>query len=77
MGWVVSATPRPLRPWESGPVSLVQEAGWAPGPDERVRKISPPQGFELPTVQPVASRYTDCTLPAQTHTHTHKRHYFI
>jgi hypothetical protein len=30
-----------------------QEAGWAPG---RVRKMSPPPGFDLQTIQPVASR---------------------
>jgi len=30
----------------------------------RVRKVSPPQGFDNRTVQPVARRYTDCTFPA-------------
>jgi hypothetical protein len=30
--WVVSATPRPLYELESAPVSIVKEAGWAPGP---------------------------------------------
>ena len=30
----------------------------------RVRKISPPKGFDSRTVQPVASRYTDCAIPA-------------
>ena len=29
------------------------------GPSGRVRKISPPPGFDPRTVQPVASRYTD------------------
>jgi hypothetical protein len=29
-----------------------------------VRKISPPPGFDPRTVQPVASRYTDCATPA-------------
>ena len=29
-----------------------------------VRKISPPPGFDLWTVQPVASRYTDSAIPA-------------
>ena len=29
--WVVNATPRPLYPG-NGPVPIVQEAGWAPGP---------------------------------------------
>jgi hypothetical protein len=31
----------------------------------RMRKIPPPQpGFDPLTVQPVASRYTDCVIPA-------------
>jgi len=30
----------------------------------RVRKISPPPGFDPWTVQPVASRYTDCAILA-------------
>ena len=34
----------------------------------RVRKISPPQGFDPWTVQPVASRYTDWAIPAYTGT---------
>jgi hypothetical protein len=29
-----------------------------------VRKISPPPGFDPRTVQPVASRFTDCAIPA-------------
>ena len=29
----------------------------------QVRKISPPQGFDPRTVQPVASRYTDYAIP--------------
>jgi len=32
MGWVVSATLRPVYPRERDPVPIVQEAGWAPGP---------------------------------------------
>ena len=31
-------------------------AGWAPGPVWRIKKISPPLGFDPQTVQPVASR---------------------
>ena len=31
----------------------------------RVRKISPPPGFDPRTVQSVASNYTDCTIPGQ------------
>jgi len=36
--------------------------GWVgPGAGlDRLRKISPPPGFDPRTVQPVASRYTDC-----------------
>jgi hypothetical protein len=30
----------------------------------RVRKISPPPGFDPRTVQPVASHYTDWAIPA-------------
>jgi hypothetical protein len=36
------------------------------GPQSRsgqVRKISPPPGLDPRTVQPVASRYTDCSIP--------------
>ena len=33
----------------------------------RVRKISPP-GFDPLTIQPVASRYTDWAIVAQSHT---------
>jgi len=32
MGWVVNATPQPLCPREREPVTIVQEARWAPGP---------------------------------------------
>ena len=34
------------------------------GPSGRVRKISPPPGFDPRTVQPVASRYTDWAIAA-------------
>jgi hypothetical protein len=33
----------------------------------RVRKITPPPGFDPRTVQPVASRYIDCAIPALDH----------
>ena len=38
------------------PVFVVYVPGWAPG---RTRKISPPPGFDLRTLQLVANRYTD------------------
>jgi hypothetical protein len=31
MGWVVKATPRPLYPRKKDLVSIVLDAGWAPG----------------------------------------------
>jgi len=39
------------------PVSIVQEAGWAPGPIWKgAENPAPPPGFDPRTVQPVASR---------------------
>ena len=55
VGW---STLRPLYPQERDPVPVVYEVGWATG-SGRVRKISPPLGFDPRTVQPVASLYTD------------------
>ena len=39
--------------------------GWSQDRSERVRKISPPMGFDPRILQPVASRYTDSAIPAQ------------
>jgi hypothetical protein len=38
---------------------LYRRLGGPQGRSERVRKISPPSGFDPRTVQPVVSRYTD------------------
>jgi hypothetical protein len=38
----------------------------------RVRKISPPPGFDSLAVQPVASRYTDHAIPVHMSTNTKK-----
>jgi hypothetical protein len=43
---------------------LYRRLGGPQGRSERVRKISPPAEFDPPTVQPVASRYTDWAIPA-------------
>ena len=43
---------------------LYRELGRSQGRSGRVRKISPPPGFDPRTVQPVASRYTDWAIPA-------------
>jgi hypothetical protein len=53
MGWVVNATSQPFYLRERAPVSIVEEAVWAPGPVWSC----------METVQPVASRYTDYTIP--------------
>ena len=43
---------------------LYTRPGGPHGRSGRVRKISPPPGFDHRTVQPVASRYTECAIPA-------------
>ena len=43
---------------------LYRRLGGPQGRSGRVRKISPPPGFDPLTVQPVASRYTDWAIPA-------------
>jgi hypothetical protein len=50
--------PRPSR-FTSGkdPVPIVQEAGWDPGSVWMGAEYLAPPGFDLRTVQPVASRY--------------------
>ena len=45
---------------------LYRRLGGPQGRSGRVRKISPPTGFDPRTVQPVASRYTDWAIPAAT-----------
>ena len=43
---------------------LYRRLGGPQGRSGRVRKISPPPAFDPRTVQSVASRYTDCAIPA-------------
>jgi hypothetical protein len=63
-GW---STPRPgrLTP-RKDPVPINRRLGGPQGRSGWVRKISPPPGFDPRTVQPVASRYTDCAIPTPT-----------
>ena len=42
---------------------LYRRLGGPQGRSGRVRKISPPPAFDLRTVQPVASRYSDWAIP--------------
>ena len=44
--------------------ALYKRLGGPQGRSGRVRKISPPPGFDPRTVQPVASGYTDWAIPA-------------
>jgi hypothetical protein len=63
MGWMFNATLLPIYPRERDPVSIVYEAGWATGPVwTGTENLIPPPGFDPRTVQPVASRYTDCAI---------------
>ena len=46
-------------------VPIVLDAGWAPEPVWIcAENLTPPPGFDPRTVQPIASRYTDCAIPA-------------
>ena len=64
MGWVVNATPWPLYPREiAGTHCTGGWVGHGAGLDG-CGKSRPPPGFDPRTVQPVASRYTDCAIPA-------------
>ena len=68
-GRVVSVTPRPYFTPRKGPVPIVQEARWAPGPVWRAENLAPP-GFDPRTVQPVAQSLYRLSYPA------HKRNEF-
>ena len=57
--------PRPLYLRERDVVPIVQKAGWAPGPVwTGAENLVPPPRLDPRTVQPIASRYTDCAIPA-------------
>ena len=61
VGWVINAAPRQLYPQ----YPLYRRLVGSQGRCGRVRKISPPRGFDRRTVQPVASRYTDWAITNQ------------
>jgi hypothetical protein len=64
MGWVVSATPRPLYSWERPGTHFIE--GWV-GPRvglDRCGKSHPLPKFDCRNLQAVASRYTDLTISA-------------
>jgi hypothetical protein len=63
-GW---STPRPAAlPPGMTRYPLYRRLGRPQGRSGRVLKISPPPGFDPRTVQLIASRYTDCAIPAHT-----------
>ena len=70
--WVVSTTPRPLYPRERPGTHCI--GGWVGSRAglDGYGKSRPSPGFDPRTVQPVASRYTDCAIPAHTIYHSNK-----
>jgi hypothetical protein len=52
-----------LLPRERDRVPILQVAGWGPGRAGRMREISPSPAFDLRTVQPLVSHYTDSAIP--------------
>ena len=56
--------PRLLYSRDRNPVSIVQEAGRAPGLSGWVRKILPPTEFNPWTIQLTVSCHIDCANPA-------------
>ena len=59
-GWKFNAMSRPLYFRETETISLVQEVGWAPGPVRKRMVFSRSDR----SVHPIASRYTECAIPA-------------
>jgi hypothetical protein len=59
------------------PVPIVKEAGWAPELLWIGAENLAPPGFDPQTFQPVASHYTDYTIPAPTHLIKHNKNYDI
>jgi hypothetical protein len=70
---VVSSTPRRLYPrGKSPPVPIGKVAGWPPEPVWTTWRRENPWHYrdsnsDPSVVQPVASRYTDCSIPAHNH----------
>jgi hypothetical protein len=54
--------PAALPPGKETPYQLYRRLGGPQGRSGRVRKISPPPGFDPRPVKPVASRYTDYAI---------------
>jgi hypothetical protein len=63
MGWLVPHPGRLTRRKETR-YPLYRRLGGPQGRSGWLRKMSPPPGLDARTVQPVASRYTDCAILA-------------
>jgi hypothetical protein len=63
-GWVVSAMPWLLYTLEKTQYPLYRSLGGPQGQSGCVQNILPRMGFDLWTIQPIANRYIDCTIPA-------------
>jgi hypothetical protein len=61
---VVSVTPRPHFTPRKDPVSIVQEAWWAPGPVWTGAENLAPPGFDPRNVKPVAQSLYRLSYPA-------------
>jgi hypothetical protein len=73
-GWGVSISPLQLFNPRKYLVPLHRRLGGSQFRSGQVRKISPPPGFHPRTVQPAASRYSDCaTGPTVVHVDMSKR----
>jgi len=64
-GWVVSVTPRPLFTPGNDPVSIVQEAGWVPGPVWTGAENFGPTGTLSPDLSPRSQSLYWLSYPAQ------------
>ena len=67
-GWAVNTTPRPLYPRERDPVSILQRAGWSSEPVWTGAENLASTGIWSPDRPAVASRYTNCAIPALSYT---------
>jgi hypothetical protein len=53
-----------INTWVRDPVPTAQKAGWASGPVCMGAENLAPPGFDLWTVQPIASHYNNYAIPA-------------
>jgi len=77
MGWVVNATPPVALPPRKTRYPLYRRLGETQGRSGRIWKISPPPGIDLRTVQPVASRYTEYTIPTHVYLITLRNNEYV